>query len=300
MEIFLSQFDNINEGDTDFDSTSLKKMFIDNHENDANRGRVKAQLPLEHIFGFCKSFKKITKILGFELTFKTANLQNIIYTSIADGTQINVTINSLYLYVPFLILSRETRLMFNESIQINYRIFFDEWYTERRIATDQIYQVDIGSAQSVNSPKYLFCAHQTTARADLPNKRTNISVFDHLDVTKYFIEIDGVRYPRDAVLTNYNQNDHLDQYKDIKLFYKEYVGEELLNPFISYPDMKTKDPIQVIDLRYQIDHITPKKIQLIEEYRAAPANAKLFIMLIRQREIEMISDGNKLIEVKVI
>ena len=190
--------------------------------------------------------------------------------------------------------------MFNESIRNNYRIFFDEWYTERRIAGDQVYQVDIGSAQSVNSPNYLICAHQTSARADTPNKRTNISVFDHLDVRKNFIEIDGVRYLRDAVLTNYNQNDYLDQYKDVKLFYKEYVGEELLNHFLSYPDMKTKYPIQVIDLRFQVDHITPKKIQLIEEYRANPANAKLFIILIRRREIEMISDGNKLIEVKVI
>ena len=200
----LSQFDNINEGNTndDFDSSSLKKMLFDNCENIADRGKIKAQLPLEHIFGFCKSFKKITKNLGFEMKFKTANLQNIIYTSIADGTQINVTINSLYLYVPFLIPSTETQLMFNESVQNNYRIFFDEWYTEKRIATDQIYQVDIGSAQSVNSPKNLICAHQTTARTDLPNKRTKISVFDHLVVGKYFIEIDGVRYPRDAVLTS--------------------------------------------------------------------------------------------------
>ena len=64
--------------------------------------------------------------------------------------------------------------------------------------------------------------------------------------------------------------------------------------------MKTKYPIQVIDLRYQVDQITPMKIQLFEEYRAAPANAKLFIILIRGREIETISDGNILIEVKVI
>ena len=275
-------------------------MLIDNHENDADRGNIKAQLPLEHIFGFCKSFKKVAKNLGLEITFKTANLQNIIYTSIADGTQINVTINSLYLYVPFLKPSTETQLMFNESIQNNYRKFFDEWYTERRIAGDQTYQVDIGSAQSVNSPKYLFCAHQTSVRADTPNKRTNFSVFDHLNARKYFIEIDGIRYPRDAVLTNYNQKDYSDRYKDVKLFYKEYVGEELLNPFLSYPDMKTKYPIQVIDLRFQADHITPKKIQLFEEYRANPAIAKLFIILIRRREIEMISDGNKLIEVKVI
>ena len=68
--------------------------------------------------------------------------------------------------------------------------------------------------------------------------------------------------------------------------------------------MKTKYPIQVIDLRFQPDHITPKKIQIFEEYRADPANnpinARLYFILIRRREVELISDGNILIEVKVI
>ena len=304
----LSQFDNINEEigvneaatSDNIRSTSLNKMLIANHENDPNRGKIKGQLPLEQIFGFCKTFKKVTKNLGFRITFKTANLQDIIYTTIADATPINVTINSFYLFIPFLIPTTETQLMFNESIQNSYRIFFDEWYTERRIVTDQIFQVDIGSAQSVNSPKYSICAHQTHDRSALPNKRNNISVFDNINVRKYFVEIDGQRYPRDSVLINYPENDYIDQYRDLKLFYKEYVGEELLNPFISYPDMKDKYPIQVIDLRFQADHITPKKIQLFEEYRADPANARLYVILIRRREIELISDGNKLIEVKVI
>ena len=118
---------------------------------------------------------------------KTANLQDIIYTSIAAGTRINVTISSPYLYVPFLIRSTDTQLLFNESIQNIYRIFFDEWYTERRIATVQIYQIDIGSAQPVDSPKYLICAHQTVTRSDPPKKRNNISTFDHLNVRKYFV-----------------------------------------------------------------------------------------------------------------
>ena len=189
----LSQFDNINEeiGADDnatsdnIRSTSLHKMLITNHEP-VNRGKIKSHLPLEHKFGFCKTFKKVTKNLGFRITFKTANLQDIIYTTLAAATQIDVTINSLYLFVPFLIPTTETQLMFNESIQNNYRIFFDDWYTERRIVTDQIFQVDIGSAQSVNSPKYLICAHQTEARSALPNKRNNISRFDNINVRKYF------------------------------------------------------------------------------------------------------------------
>ena len=64
--------------------------------------------------------------------------------------------------------------------------------------------------------------------------------------------------------------------------------------------MKNKYPIQVIDLWFQADHITYKKIQLFEEYRVDPANARLCVILIRRREIEFISDGNKLIEVKTI
>ena len=86
--------------------------------------------------------------------------------------------------MPIFIPSTETQLVYNESIQNIYRIFFDEWYTERRFVTDQIYQVDIGSAKSINSQNYLICAHQTSARSDTPNKQTNISIFHHLVVRK--------------------------------------------------------------------------------------------------------------------
>ena len=98
------------------------------------------------------------------------------------------------------------------------------------------------------------------------------------------------------------ENEYLDQHRDLKLFYKEYVGEELLKFFMSYPNMKNEYPIQLIDLRFQVDHITPKKIQLFEEFNTDPLNvdARLFVILVRHRQIEMISDGIKIIEVKII
>ena len=114
----LSQFDNLNEGETEANirSTSLYKMLINNHI-EVNRGKIKGQLALEDVFGFCKTFKKITKNLGFHIRLKTNDLQNIIYTTIADGIQINVTINSLYLFVPIVTPNSETQVMFNESIK---------------------------------------------------------------------------------------------------------------------------------------------------------------------------------------
>ena len=290
----LSQFDIINENDipileglndlrVQIRDTPHQNMLINNH-TDANRGKIKGYLYLEKNFRFCKTFKKLTKNLGFHLTFKTNDLQDVIYTSMTDD--IHVTINNLYLYVPNLTPSVETQVMFNEAARNNYKISLDEWLTERRIISDQITQLDIGSSQNVQSPKYLIGAHQTRVRLDAPISTKNVSIFDNLDLQEYYVEIDGFRYPRDSSLMNYEQNDYIEQYKGLKLFFKEYIGEELMTPFISYSDVKTKYPIKIIDLRHQPDHITPKKIQLVLEYGGDPENARFFLILIRRKEIE--------------
>ena len=57
--------------------------------------------------------------------------------------------------------------------------------------------------------------------------------------------------------------------------------------------MKNKYPIQSIGLRFQIHHIFPQKNQPFEEHRAGTNNAGLFIILIRHRQIKMISDEMK-------
>ena len=121
----LSQFDNINENDipilnrladlpVQIRDTPHQKMLINNH-TDANNCKIKRYLYLEDIFGFCKTFKKVTKNLGFHIMFKTNDLQDIIYTSMTDDT--NVTINNLFINVPNLIPSVETQVMFNEATQ---------------------------------------------------------------------------------------------------------------------------------------------------------------------------------------
>ena len=104
---------------------------------------------------------------------------------------INVTINNLYLYVPNLMPSVETQVMFNEATQTNYKKSYDEYFTGRRIISDMITQIDIGSSQIVQSPKYLIGAHQTRIRADTVNKNNNIAIIDNLNLKKYYVEIDG-------------------------------------------------------------------------------------------------------------
>ena len=75
----LSQIDINNKRVTEDNilSKSLEKILINDHV-DAIKGRMNGHKSLEHIFGFCRTFKKFTINLGFHLTIKTANLQNII------------------------------------------------------------------------------------------------------------------------------------------------------------------------------------------------------------------------------
>ena len=106
-----------------------------------------------------------------------------------------------------------------------------------------ITQLDIGSSQNVQSPNFLNGSHQTRTRADTVNKNNNISIFDNLDLRKYFVEIDGQRYPRDSSFMNYEENDYIEQYRNLNLFFKEYIGELILNPLISFPDKKKQNTL---------------------------------------------------------
>ena len=164
-----SHFDKIDETHDGINNSSIKQMFINNHDLAAKSGKIRGQLSLEHIFGFCKTIKKTTKNLGFQLTFKTADLKNILYTTYANP--INVTNKYLYLFVPIFIPSTETQAMFDESIRNKYTISFDSWYTERKVVNDgQEFQVHIGSAQNVNPDKCIIAAHQTFDRIRVPKK----------------------------------------------------------------------------------------------------------------------------------
>ena len=79
-----------------------------------------------------KAFKKITKGLGYRITLKTADLQDIIYTSMAVATPIQITFDSLYLFVPSYIPDAETQVMFNDSIKNSFTLSFDSWITDRK------------------------------------------------------------------------------------------------------------------------------------------------------------------------
>ena len=57
--------------------------------------------------------------------------------------------------------------------------------------------------------------------------------------------------------------------------------------------MKTFYLIQVIDSRFQTDYVTPKKNRFFEVYETAPEHTNLNDVLLKQKEVKMVSDGKR-------
>ena len=148
-----------------------------------------------------------------------------------------------------------------------FTLSYESWTTDSKpVDTAREFQIDISSASNINSPLYLIGTHQKTQRPNpanpannFSNNRFNNSIFDQVEVRKCYSEIDRVRYPKKPVIVNFDENNYLEQFRDLKLFYKEYVGDHLLSQSITYDKMKNYYPIQILDLGFQVDHISPKK-----------------------------------------
>ena len=70
----LVYFHQIDESQNGIKSSSLSKILIVIHEVVANRGKIKGHLPLELIFGICRTYEEINKGFGFLLNLKTADI----------------------------------------------------------------------------------------------------------------------------------------------------------------------------------------------------------------------------------
>ena len=97
-------------------------------------------------------------------------------------------------------------------------------------------------------------------------------------VKNYYSEFDGIHYLKGTIMINYNENIYLNQYRERQTCCKEFFGEHLLSPFITYDKIKTYYPIKIVDLRFKVDYETPKKIRLFEENDEIPTNTNSHVI----------------------
>ena len=146
-----------------------------------------------------------------------AYLQNMVYTTLPEATIIIVTFNNLFLYITNFIPGPETQVKFNESVN-SFTLSFFSGTTDRKVVNTGLEcQLEKASLVKVNSPKFIIAARQREARSAC--KQNNVSVFDLVEVKKYFVEMDGIRHPKDSINIDYATNEYHGQYRNLKLFF---------------------------------------------------------------------------------
>ena len=121
-----------------FIDTLWKQILIDIDKTQANKQKILGILQFQQFFEFCKTFKKVPKVLGFHLTFKTTVLQKTVYTRLPAARVNIVHFNHLHLFVPMLIPSPETQSNFNRSIRESFTSSFDSWTTDWKAIDTQL------------------------------------------------------------------------------------------------------------------------------------------------------------------
>ena len=151
--IFSSYFDKINENN--LNNTTLEKTPNDNPTVQDNNGKVSGQLPLEHDFGFCNTFGKVTKELDFPITSKRNDLHDFVYTTLPLAIFKNKTFHNLALIVPSFTPIPGTQVIFNESMETSFTLSFESWTTDRGVfSTGSEYQINNGSSEKLSVQKF--------------------------------------------------------------------------------------------------------------------------------------------------
>ena len=115
--------------------------------------------------------------------------------------------------------------MFNTSIRDSFTLSYDSLTRDRNFhKTAFDHQLDGSSAQNINFPKNLLIAHQAVNR-EAGGKLQNNGIFDTTGLEKYFVEIDGIIYPKDSILVDFVTIDYKDGYRGLIFLQKLLVNK---------------------------------------------------------------------------
>ena len=73
----------------------------------------------------------------------------------------------------------------------------------------------------------------------------------------------------------------------------------MLSSIIKFDKMRTYYPLQINGSRFQMYLVTPKKIQIFQDWDVDSTVINFFVVLIKHVEIKMISDMNKFREIEL-
>ena len=272
--------------------------------NTPEKGTLFVRIPLKDIFGYVYHQDKITYGLGYILKLRTADHANAIFRTIADVAKL--TINDISLYVSHYTPSVENQTLVTNVVLNKEPITMG--YVERKVFTKQVntnssWNFELGVEAGMQLPIYVIVGFQSADRLG-PAQTQNNGVFDQLPIIEAYCKIGSVKYPDESINLDYLRNDYDDGYNEVLKFFREYVGEQTVTPYITFQDFKEKYNLYLFDLRNQRDHIASQQVTATFKFVAGDdvvaENYTAFALVLTNRVINITSDGSRQFDIDVM
>ena len=112
------------------------------------------------------------------------------------------------------------------------------------------------------------------------------------------------KYPDNAILLNYDEDDYSQRYGQIKEAFKALTNDNILQPYISEDDYRSSNDgdnigynVHVFDIRYQKNFETGQSVKVEFKFdKVIPAGIYGYALVLTNKLISITSDGQRMFD----
>ena len=224
------------------------------------------------------------------------------------GNAINngkIKINAINWYVPLYtpsmqqqaILSKQTLNKTPTEVKYPERSVF-----MKEVNTQNFWTFELGTQECDNIPTWVFVAFQQNDRQH--NRNLSNDTFVRLPVTSAQVVIGTELYPNSAILLNYDDDDYIQGYGQIKEAFKALTKDDILKPYITEDDFRSSNEgnnfdhnIYSFDIRYQKNFRNAQPIKVEFKFSENfPAGIYAYALVLTNRLASITSIGQRMFD----
>ena len=174
----------------------------------------------------------------------------------------------------------------------------------KEVNTQNFWTFELGTQEGVNVPIWIIVGFQQGDRQH--DQNLNNDTFYKKPVSSSQCNIGTKKYPDNAILLNYNDDNYSQCYGQIKEAFKALSKDVILQPYISENDYRSSIDgdnkgytIHVFDIRYQKNYECGQSIKVEFKFDGViPAGIYGYALVLTNRLVSISSDGLRVFDLK--
>ena len=170
----------------------------------------------------------------------------------------------------------------------------------KEVNNQNLRNFELGTQENMNVPTWIIIGFEQQDRKD--SQDLNNDTFCRLPVVSAQCVIGTEKYPDAGILLNYNDDDYIQGYHQIKEVFKALTKDDILQPYISEEDFRNSNVravdvgcnLFVFDIRYQKNFTNSQSIKVEFKFDGVISNnTNGYALVLTNKLVSISSDGQR-------